>query len=191
MELQAVHNPTLESRFNQFCKALSLVFEPLGWSRSDVFPRMVFHGCPYSSLKSICDKGLLRAGHPLNPTRSTDSGWFGNNKKGIYVSDSENHFLVFVFSSCLELDYCAKYSNGMKPLEVGETAWLPAFRAVFGRSFHVPTVSFGRAPEPHFLSHSSPNFMERFLFNEAQLVPVFIFKIRAVEDNRTIENDGM
>ena len=75
----------------------------------------------------------------------------------------------------IEFDYCAKYANG---IQVGESVWIVGFRCVFGGCFHVPSVSVGRAPEPGFLSHSSPNFMERFLFNENQLVPVFIFKIR-------------
>ena len=33
------------------------------------FLRIVFHGGPRSSLKPICDKGLLRVGHPLHPSR--------------------------------------------------------------------------------------------------------------------------
>ena len=59
------------------------------------FPRIVFHGCPLSSLKPICDKGLLRVGHPLNPSPQTDSGWFGDNKKGVCVSESEYIFAPF------------------------------------------------------------------------------------------------
>ena len=101
----------------------------------------------------------------------------------LYFSNvSALYFFIYI----IEHDYCAKYSNGMKPLQVGESVWIVGFRCVFGRCFHVPSVSVGRAPEPGFFSHSSPNFMERFLFYENQLVPVFIFKIRAVEDNRTL-----
>ena len=103
LELEIVHNPTLETRFNQFCEALNHVREPLGWSSNDVFPRIVFHGCPLSSLKPICDKGLLRVGHPLNPSRPTDSGWFGDNKKGVYVSESE--YLIFIIINIIYLFY--------------------------------------------------------------------------------------
>jgi hypothetical protein len=35
-------------------------------------------------IKKICDKGLLRIGHPLNP--AVDEGFFGIPTMGVYLS---------------------------------------------------------------------------------------------------------
>jgi hypothetical protein len=37
-------------------------------------------------IKKICDKGLLRVGHPLNPSKAVDEGFFGMPQHGVYVS---------------------------------------------------------------------------------------------------------
>jgi hypothetical protein len=42
--------------------------------------------CCASQIKKICDKGLLRVGHPLNPSKAVDEGFFGMPQHGIYVS---------------------------------------------------------------------------------------------------------
>ncbi len=39
-----------------------------------------------SQIKKICDKGLLRVGHPLNPSMAIDEGFFGMPQHGVYVS---------------------------------------------------------------------------------------------------------
>ena len=36
-------------------------------------------------IQSICESGLLVAGHPRNPSAPTDDGWFGDCRAGVYT----------------------------------------------------------------------------------------------------------
>lgn len=55
-----------------------------------------FNGCPdficiepgtrAGIIQAICDKGLLRVGHALNPSKATDEGWFGDPHYGVNVT---------------------------------------------------------------------------------------------------------
>ncbi len=51
-------------------------------------------------IKKICDKGLLRVGHPLNSSEAVDEGFFGMPQHGVYVSQYADYtFKVRVCSS--------------------------------------------------------------------------------------------
>jgi hypothetical protein len=64
-----------------------------------------FHGSHANNLRPIATNGLLRVGHPQNPSQRIDPGYFGSTDKGIYVSRY--------------VDYCLKYANGLEPLLPG------------------------------------------------------------------------
>lgn len=69
--------------------------------------RWSFHGTKAVNIKKIATFGLLNIGHPLNPSKSTDPGYFGAPTHGVYVSRY--------------VDYVLKYSNDLDPLEPGES----------------------------------------------------------------------
>ncbi len=62
--------------------------------------RVAFHGTNPRNIETIARCGLLRVGHPLNPSRSTDGGWFGSPRCGVYVGRyavSIRYALLFFF----------------------------------------------------------------------------------------------
>ncbi len=86
-----------------------------------------FHGTRESNIKKIIKTGLLWVGHPLNPSKSPDDGWFGSPKHGVYLSRNS--------------DYALKYSNDLAPLDASETVKILMFKLV---SSFIRFVSFFR-----------------------------------------------
>ncbi len=73
-------------------------------------------GTRESAVLKIAKTGLLRVGHPLNPSKSTDPGWFGSPKHGIYLARNA--------------DYSLKYCNDLAPLRPEEAVKLLMFKVV-------------------------------------------------------------
>jgi hypothetical protein len=97
-------------------------------------------------IKKICDKGLLRVGHPLNPSKAVDEGFFGIPTHGIYVSRYA--------------DYIFKYSSQLEALNAGETCKVVMFHVLPGHSLHIEKQTAGLKPAEGYDSHSSSNFQE-------------------------------
>lgn len=179
--VERVVNETLQQRF--ITKALAMVAEhksagnPTEWMVRESWG---FHGTRPENIANICRTGLLRVGHKLNPSKRVDEGFFGMPEFGVYLS-----------RYC---DYTLKYSNGLSPLEIGQTAKVIMFRVVAGRSRHIPTRSPGLSPSDaasagHH-SHSSSNHQEWYLFDETQCCPAYVLNIRAIKNLRTTSDDA-
>jgi len=168
LAVSQVSNPVLEAQFQRHKTQLSDKREETG-----------FHGTAGSNIMSICNNGLLRVGHPLNPSRRVDEGFFGMPEHGIYLSR--------------HIDYTLKYANQMDPLSVGDTCRVIMFRVLPGRSRHITAVTKGLKPSDSagFDSHLSPRRVEWYLFSEAQCCPTHILTIKAIEDDRTCSDDGL
>ena len=167
----AVKNDVLEARFTAKRTELQNIREA-----KDVRERISFHGTHPKNLKSILKTGLLKFQHPLNPCKTqVDDGYFGSNKKGIYVS-----------RYC---DYTLKYANRVVAVQPGEEAKTIMFKTLPGKSHHCEKLVGPIDPMPGFDSHSSPTFLEWYLFDEAQCCPTHVLKLRAEEDTRTAADD--
>jgi hypothetical protein len=83
LSVERIDNPLLSARFDSKASAL----KALGRSADEVKVRWAFHGTRESALHSIATYGLLRVAHPsgLNPSKSTDPGYFGDPKCGVYL----------------------------------------------------------------------------------------------------------
>eukprot|EP01064_Diplonema_japonicum_P014808 TRINITY_DN224_c4_g1_i1.p1 TRINITY_DN224_c4_g1~~TRINITY_DN224_c4_g1_i1.p1 ORF type:complete len:446 (+),score=122.82 TRINITY_DN224_c4_g1_i1:55-1392(+) len=171
---EKVKNKVLEDRFNKMRKTMKDKYpkEKERWRE-----RVSFHGSNPKNIPSILRTSLLRFKHPLNPCKnSTDDGWFGTNKKGVYVSKYA--------------DYTFKYSNDCTALDNDQKAKTIMFKTLPGKSKHIPAVKTGLQPAKGFDSHSSPNYLEWYLFEEGQLCPEYVLEVQAREDNRTAADDG-
>jgi len=168
-----VTNPVLEEGFRQ--QMAQLVAEDKSHGRV----RVAFHGTKECHIDSILKTSLLRFGHPLNPCKTqADDGYFGSNKCGVYVS---RYF-----------DYTLKYSNDLAPLDEGQCAKVIMFKAVPGRSFRIEKLTndtMGMKPTTGYHSHSSPSYLEWFLFDERQLCPEYVVELQAKIDTRTAADD--
>jgi hypothetical protein len=142
-------------------------------------PVWAFHGTRPDVIPLICQNGLLRVGHPLNPSRSTDEGWFGDPHFGIYVSKY--------------LEYTLQYCNAQGcpcPVDENQLVRVIMLKVLPGKSCHIPKVNAGMHPTAGFDSHTSPNYIEWYLFDETQACPAYIIDVRAVCNVRTSPNDG-
>eukprot|EP01012_Entosiphon_sulcatum_P048594 TRINITY_DN6708_c0_g2_i2.p1 TRINITY_DN6708_c0_g2~~TRINITY_DN6708_c0_g2_i2.p1 ORF type:complete len:470 (+),score=89.07 TRINITY_DN6708_c0_g2_i2:455-1864(+) len=170
VKCQKIENEILKKRFERR-KALLLADSPESGRE-----RVSFHGSNPKNIPSILKTSLLRFKHPLNPCKEqVDDGYFGTNKKGVYVSRYS--------------DYTYKYANNQEPLEAGQTATVIMFRTLPGKSFHIKKLSGAIDPTPGYHSHSSPSFLEWYLFCEDQLLPEYLLTAKAVEDVRTAADD--
>lgn len=168
---EKVVNPVLEARFELKKNELCAIRDA-----KEVRERTSFHGTHPKNLKSLLHYSLLRFKHPLNPCKAqVDDGYFGTNKKGIYVSRYA--------------DYTLKYSNRVCALDAGDEVKTIMFRTLPGRSKHIEKLVGPIDPTPGYDSHSSPTFLEWYLFDEAQVCPVYVLKVKAVEDTRTAADD--
>jgi hypothetical protein len=165
-----VTNPVLEAAFQQVAADFNAQDKALGRVRT------AFHGTRDANIDNICRTSLLRFGHPLNPCKTfSDDGYFGTNKKGVYVS---RYF-----------EYTLKYSNDLTPLEEGQTAKVIMFRCLPGKCKQIEKLNMGMDPTAGFHSHSSPSFLEWYLFDERQLCPEYVVEIQATIDTRTAADD--
>ena len=167
----AIDNTLLLARFQRECKRL----EALGRTADELKPRTGFHGTRSANVPKIAASGLLRVGHPQNPSQRTDKGWFGSPEHGVYLSRYAT--------------YALKYANDQAPLQPGEEVALLMFRLVVGRVYHLPHVTPGVMPTAGYDSHSSANHLEYYLFAEPMCVPTHILAVRAFEDTRTDADD--
>jgi hypothetical protein len=133
-EVQEIKNQVLAKRFEKCREALKAngrsdeelkvrfgfhgTFEslPAGVPRSITGFPAPLKGTRPSNIAKIARYGLLRIGHPLNPSESTDEGWFGSPKHGVYLSRYA--------------DYTLKYSNDLAPLEPAEGVEIIMFKVV-------------------------------------------------------------
>eukprot|EP00727_Mastigamoeba_balamuthi_P011825 m51a1_g7265 hypothetical protein (347) ;mRNA; f:202574-204155 len=81
----SVHNATLEGWF-QARKAFMRDTQGRSDENDELEERVAFHGTREENIEGICAHGLLRVGHPLNPSASTDPGYFGDPRCGVYTS---------------------------------------------------------------------------------------------------------
>eukprot|EP01059_Diplonema_ambulator_P000997 TRINITY_DN1076_c1_g2_i1.p1 TRINITY_DN1076_c1_g2~~TRINITY_DN1076_c1_g2_i1.p1 ORF type:complete len:538 (+),score=99.17 TRINITY_DN1076_c1_g2_i1:24-1616(+) len=170
---ERVENLVLECRFE--LKKLKLA---QSGGTKETRERVSFHGTHPKNCKSICRTSLLRFKHKLNPCKTqSDDGWFGKNTMGVYVSRYA--------------DYTLKYANRLCPLKPEDTAKTILFRTLPGKSKHVQKIQAGMEPTAGYDSHSSPDFLEWYLFDEDQLCPEYVLQVRAEEDTRTKADDGL
>lgn len=166
-----VQNDVLEEAFQQVRKTF---IADLGEQHSRV--RVAFHGTREANIPSILKTGLLRFKHPLNPcTTQADDGYFGTNLKGVYVSRY--------------YDYTLKYCNGLNPLDEGDVVKTLMFKCLPGKVANIAKLNMGMEPTPGFNSHSSPNNLEWYLFDERQLCPEYVIEMKAQIDTRTAADD--
>eukprot|EP00727_Mastigamoeba_balamuthi_P003230 m51a1_g12904 hypothetical protein (992) ;mRNA; f:48-3166 len=90
-----VRNPVLESWYEARRRHMTGVLRRTGEALEE---RVAFHGTRECNVGPICDKGLLRVGHPLNPSHSTDTGFFGDPRCGVYASRFVEYTLQY--SNC-------------------------------------------------------------------------------------------
>jgi hypothetical protein len=168
---ELVVNPVLTARFEIKRRMMIAERDP-----KDCRERVSFHGTHPKNVKSIVKTGLLRFKHPLNPCKTqVDDGYFGTNRKGIYVSRYA--------------DYTLKYSNRVTPVEPKDEVKTIMFRTLPGKSKHMEKLVGAVDPTVGYDSHSSPTFLEWYLFDEAQACPHYVLTVRAVEDTRTAADD--
>ena len=135
-------------------------------SGAELAEQWAFAGCSAAAIDPICRNGLLPVGHPGNPSQSTDPGWFGCCRQGVYVGKCG--------------DYVLKYSNGLRPLAVGETVRVVMLKVLPGRAYHCGGIDMGCDPKPGFDSHMSVHGLEWYLPLEGQSCPAFVLDVMAV-----------
>lgn len=169
---ERVDNPILAARFEIKKREIFATLDDPKERRE----RISFHGTHPRNLASILKTSLLRFKHKLNPCKTqSDEGYFGTNRAGVYVSRYA--------------DYTLKYSNRVCALEPGDEVKTVMFRTVPGRTKRIEKLTFGIQPTEGYNSHSSPTFLEWYLFDEAQLCPQYVLRVKAVEDTRTAADD--
>jgi hypothetical protein len=167
-----ITNPVLEEAFAEKRKWLL----SQGLPETQCRTRVAFHGTREANIPSILRTGLLRFKHPLNPCKTqADDGYFGSNQRGVYVSRY--------------YDYTLKYANNLNPLDEGQCAKTIMFKCLPGSVAHIAKLSMGIDPTPGFHSHSSPNNLEWYLFDERQLCPDYVIEMKAQIDTRTAADD--
>eukprot|EP00727_Mastigamoeba_balamuthi_P001471 m51a1_g11320 hypothetical protein (613) ;mRNA; r:113578-116467 len=161
-----VTNTVLESWFDKRVEFL----KKQGRIQDELAIQTAFHGCSnMKSIDNICKWGLLRVGHPKNPSAGTAEGYFGDNRLGIYLSRY--------------IDYALPYSNTEgRPLELDEAVRVVMFKVIPGRTLQVRQVAPHMKPSEGFDSHTSPKFLEWFLFDETQACPAYVLDIKAVRN---------
>jgi len=166
--LTKIVNSALEKAFHATLQHL----KNLGRTPEEVKIRRGYHGTRPVNMESIAKSGLLKVGNPQNPSKATDSGWFGDPKEGIYVSRY--------------VEYTLQYSNFS-----GQRVKTVMLKAIPGKTVHVTKVTPGMPPTEGYDSHSSPNFLEWYLFQESQCCPTYILELEAIENARISANDGI
>jgi len=149
--------------------------ERLAKARHDTKNRLAFHGTRADNIYNVCNRGLLRIGHPLNPSTSTDDGYFGTPTRGVYVGRN--------------VDYVLKYSNGLRPLKEKESCKIVVFEIVPGNSKKIEQKTPGMLPTAGYDSHTSSADNEWYLFDERALRPIFIWEVQAVANLRVRPDD--
>ena len=115
-EVVAVRAAANEALARAF-RACRRELEGRGRRGAELAEQWAFVGCPDALVEPICAHGLLPVGHPLNPSRSTDPGWFGDCRRGVYVGTCGDYVLK----------YCKR---PMAPLEAGEEVRVIVFKVL-------------------------------------------------------------
>lgn len=72
--IEKVNNPALAQSFRD-CQRL---LRSRNRTSEELTVKVGFHGTRKDAINGICENGLLKIGHPLNPSKATDRGWFGS-----------------------------------------------------------------------------------------------------------------
>eukprot|EP00727_Mastigamoeba_balamuthi_P010683 m51a1_g6237 hypothetical protein (800) ;mRNA; r:1841-4963 len=178
-----VRNPTLEAWYERRREYMG---KELGRTEDEMEERVAFHGTKEGNIGAICDNGLLRVGHPLNPSRSTDAGFFGDPHYGVYASRFVEYALQYsnvgVTSAGAESPMC---------LLEGDKVRIIMFKALPGRTLHMESFVGAVGPTAGYDSHSSPQWSEWFFFDETQLCPTHVVEVKAITNARTEANEGL
>jgi len=162
--VRSVASPALARKFEACREEL----KRRGRQGPELAEHWAFVGCPAIALEPICSEGLLPVGHPLNPSQSTDEGWFGHPRFGVYLSRCG--------------DYVLKYSKRpIAPLAEGEEVDIVVFKVLPGRAYQCHGVEMGCRPKEGFDCHVSPHLLEWYLPLEGQSCPAFVLTIKAVK----------
>eukprot|EP00727_Mastigamoeba_balamuthi_P008976 m51a1_g4700 hypothetical protein (936) ;mRNA; r:228863-231915 len=178
-----VVNPTLEMWFR---RRREFMRGALGRSDDEMEERVAFHGTRERNIASICSNGVLRVGHPRNPSTSTDAGFFGDPHCGVYASRFVEYTLQYsnvgVTSDGLEMPLA---------LNEGDRVKIVMFKALPGRTLHMEAFMGSVEPTAGYDSHSSPQWSEWFFFDETQLCPTHVVEVMAITNARTEANEGL
>ena len=162
--VRGVASPELSHKFDACREEL----KRRGRQGPELAEHWAFAGCPPAALDSICANGLLPVGHPLNPSQSTDEGFFGHPRYGVYLGTCG--------------DYVLKYSKRpIDPLAEGEEVDIIVFKVLPGRVYQCHGVEMGCRPKEGFDCHRSPHLLEWYLPLEGQSCPAFVLTIKAVK----------
>eukprot|EP00727_Mastigamoeba_balamuthi_P008526 m51a1_g4296 hypothetical protein (824) ;mRNA; r:419047-422247 len=178
-----VRNPTLEAWYERRREYMG---KELGRTEDEMEERVAFHGTKEGNIGAICDNGLLRVGHPLNPSRSTDAGFFGDPRYGVYAS----RFVEYA----LQYSNVATASDGIESpmaLSEGDKVRIVMFKVLPGRTMHMESFVGAVGPTAGYDSHSSPQWSEWFFFDETQLCPTHVVEVKAITNARTEANEGL
>eukprot|EP00727_Mastigamoeba_balamuthi_P003054 m51a1_g12746 hypothetical protein (342) ;mRNA; f:61-1445 len=148
--------------------------------------RVAFHGTMERNVGPICDHGLLRVGHPLNPSHSTDTGFFGDPHCGVYASRFVEYTLQY---SNVKTAYDG--TECLCPLNEGDNVKVVMLKALPGKTLHMKSVAVAVPPTAGYDSHSSPQWAEWFFFDETQLCPTHVVEVLAITNRRTEANEGL
>jgi hypothetical protein len=119
---------------------------------------VVFHGCRALNVGTmdaqtevkdgLARRGVVPAG--MSQSKTTDDGWFGDNKKGVYVAKN--------------LKYCLKYANpaGWKPVCAGETVKVLMLELLPGKVKEMSRRQPGCPPTPNYDCHLSCDSKQEF-----------------------------
>jgi len=135
-----------------------------------------YHGTRPTNLNNIAKHGLLKVGNPHNPSPAVDKGYFGDPQQGIYLSRY--------------VEYSLKYSNQKAPLKPDDKVKIIQFKLFPGKTLHIDKMQVGINPTEGYNSHSSPQYLEWYLFDEKQCCPEYILEVEAFENNRTLADDA-
>jgi hypothetical protein len=177
VRVKEVSNPVLAARFAE-CKQRLVQFEPKR-SRKYFKEHYAFHGTTPGrggpdGLERVCQNGLLRVGHPLNPSPCVGGGgggggemhMFGDCTQGVYVSR--------------HADMCLRYCNDdLAPMEPGQKVWIVMVQLLHGKSMRVKEPTPEMAPTLGYDSHESAQRNEWFLFDESQCHPTHVLEVEA------------
>eukprot|EP00727_Mastigamoeba_balamuthi_P000036 m51a1_g10029 hypothetical protein (1030) ;mRNA; f:111384-114796 len=178
-----VRNPVLEAWYEARRRYMG---DELRRTGEELEERVAFHGTMERNVGPICDLGLLRVGHPLNPSHSTDTGFFGDPRRGVYAS----RFVEYT----LQYSNCRVASDGHEfpcPVSEGDSVKIVMFKALPGLSLHMKSVAVAVPPTAGYDSHSSPQWAEWFFFDETQLCPTHVVEVLAITNRRTEANEGL
>jgi len=166
--LWRIDNPTLEQRCQRWLAELKEMIR-LGMRDNEHLSELAgYHGCPPSLLDSVCRSGLLRAGHPDNPSPAVDGGANGHPYHGVNVACYPDAIL----------DYTHRPPQ---PLAPGQRCRILRVCVVPGRMRQLSSTD-GPAllPTAGFDSHLAPDLQGWFLFHERQCYPTHVLEVEAL-----------